>query len=146
MSIPDRVQRQYGGPEQVPSMPFVPHFLVRDMVGWYLALGILAVLAALYPWELSTKAEPFGETPPGTKPEWYFLFMFQTLRKVPEEVWGIKNAVLVVLFFAFVGLAVFLVPFLDSGAPRGRVRRVLNVLAAAAVLFFIAMTAWGLLE
>ena len=35
---------------------------------------------------------------------------------------------------------VFLVPFLDRGR---RSRQTLNVLAGAAVLFFIVMTAWG---
>ena len=143
MSVPQRVEEKYGGAEQVPSMPFVPHFLVRDMVGWYLALGILAVLAAMFPWELGTKADPFLETPKGIKPEWYFLFMFQTLKWVPAEVLGIEQDALVVLFFGCVGLVVLLVPFLDVGAPRGRVRRVLNVLAVAAVIYFIVMTAWG---
>ena len=67
---------------KVPTMPFVPHFLLRDMVGWYLALGILAALAALFPWELGQKADPFGSAPEGIKPEWYFLFMFQTLKQL----------------------------------------------------------------
>jgi hypothetical protein len=49
-------------------MPFVPHFLLRDMVGWYLALGLLAALAALFPWELGEKANPFASAPEGIKP------------------------------------------------------------------------------
>ena len=67
-------------------MPFVPHFLLRDMVGWYVALGILAALAALFPWELGQKADPFGSAPEGIKPEWYFLFMFQTLKQLPAHI------------------------------------------------------------
>ena len=39
MSIPEEVIRKYGDEKKVPSMPFVPHFLLRDMVGWYIALG-----------------------------------------------------------------------------------------------------------
>ncbi len=147
MSIPDRVLEERGGEEKVPSMPFVPHFLLRDMVGWYLALGILAVLAALFPWELGEKlTDPFASTPEGIKPEWYFLFMFQALKKLPAHILGIEGEIVGVLFFGFVGLVVLLVPFLDRGGAGGRTRRVLNVLAAAAVIFFIVMTAWGLLE
>jgi quinol-cytochrome oxidoreductase complex cytochrome b subunit len=130
-------------------MPFVPHFLLHDMVGWYLALGILAALAALFPWELGQKADPFGSAPSGVKPEWYFLFMFQTLKKLPPHLFSIEwleGEMAGVLFFGFCGLVVFLVPFLDFGASRGRPRLVLNVLAALAVAFFIVMTAWGLLE
>ena len=102
-------------------MPFVPHFLLRDMVGWYLALGILAALAALFPWELGQKADPFGSAPPGIKPEWYFLFMFQTLKDLPAHIFSIEwleGEMVGVLFFGFCGLVVLLVPFLDFGASR----------------------------
>ena len=88
MSVPERAARRHGGAEKVPTMPFVPHFLLRDMVGWYVALGLLAALAALFPWELGQKADPFGSAPEGIKPEWYFLFMFQTLKKLPPHLFN----------------------------------------------------------
>jgi len=140
MSIPDREANRLGSVERVPSMPFVPHFLLRDMVGWYLALGVLAALAALFPWELGQKANPFGAAPEGIKPEWYFLYMFQTLKLLPAHIGPFEGEVLGVLFFGFCGLVVLLVPFLDRG-PKSR--GVLNVLAALSVAFFIFMTAWG---
>jgi cytochrome b6 len=144
MSVPEGAVGRYGSAEKVPSMPFVPHFLLRDMVGWYVALGILAALAALFPWELGQKADPFGATPEGIKPEWYFLFMFQTLKKLPPHFLSIEwleGEMVGVLFFGFCGLFVLVVPFLDIGR---RTRRVLNVLAALAVVFFVVMTARGL--
>ena len=147
MSVPERAVRRYGRPEKAPSMPFVPHFLLRDMVGWYLALGILAALAALFPWELGQKANPFGSAPEGIKPEWYFLFMFQALKKLPAHLWNLQwleGETAGVLFFGFCGLIVLLVPFLDFGASSRLPRRVLNFLAAAAVAFFVVMTARGL--
>jgi cytochrome b6 len=155
MSVPERDAAQRGGPDKLPSMPFIPHFLLRDMVGWYLALGILAALAALFPWELGEKADPFGSAPAGIKPEWYFLFMFQALKELPAYVvsyllgqggqtaaapFDVEGEVVGVLFFGFCGLIVLVVPFLDRGR---RSRLLLNVLAAGAVAFFIVMTAWG---
>ena len=123
-----------------PSMPFVPDFLLRDIVGWYLALALLAALAALFPWELGTKADPFSSAPEGIRPEWYFLFMFQALKLIPAYVGPFNGEVVGVLFFGACGLVVLLIPFLD----RGRTNRiVLNGLAAVAVAFFIVMTAWG---
>ena len=92
MSVPERAAKRHGGAEKVPTMPFVPHFLLRDMVGWYVALGILAALAALFPWELGQKADPFGSAPEGIKPEWYFLFMFQTLKKLPPHIFNHRVA------------------------------------------------------
>ncbi len=147
MSIPESAVKRYKSAEKVPSMPFVPHFLLRDMVGWYVALGLLAALAALFPWELGQKANPFGSAPEGIKPEWYFLFMFQALKKLPAHLWNLEwleGETVGVLFFSFCGLFVLLVPFLDFSSKRRWPRRVLNCLAVLAVLFFIVMTARGL--
>ncbi len=140
MSVPGDVAAEHGGAERVPSMPFIPHFLLRDMVGWYIALGLLAILAALFPWELGEKADPFASAPEGIKPEWYFLFMFQTLKILPAHILGMEGETLGVLFFGVCMLIVVLVPFLDRG-PKSR--RALNVGAGLAVVFFIVMTAWG---
>jgi cytochrome b6 len=140
MSIPDRAVSEAGCVERIPSMPFVPHFFLRDVVGWYLAAGILAALAALFPWELGEKANPFGSAPEGIKPEWYFLFMFQTLKELPPYLMRIEGEVVGVLFFAASGLVVLGVPFLDRGR---RSRRVLVALAGLFIAFFILMTAWG---
>jgi cytochrome b6 len=146
MSTPHKVIDEYGSEQNVPGMPFFPHFLLRDMVGWYLALAILAALAALFPWELGKEADPFGSAPQGIKPEWYFLFMFQALKHLPSHVLGLEGELVGVLFFGFCGLVVVLVPFLDRNAEQGGPRRILNSLAATAVVFFIVMTAWGLIE
>jgi quinol-cytochrome oxidoreductase complex cytochrome b subunit len=149
ISVPQAVIKKYGDEKKAPSMPFIPHFLLRDMVGWYLALGVLAALAALFPWELGQKAEPFGSAPAGIKPEWYFLFMFQTLKELPAHIGGIEwleGEMVGVLFFGFCGLVILFVPFLDIGVSRGRPRRILNFLAALAVVYFIVMTARGLMK
>jgi cytochrome b6 len=136
MSVPDAE----GSAEKLPSMPFVPQFLLRDMIGWYLALALLAALAALFPWELGKKADPFASAPEGIKPEWYFLFMFQALKLIPGAVGPFEGEVLGVLFFGVCGAGVLLTPLLDRGPIS---RGILVILAAAAVAFFIVMTAWG---
>jgi cytochrome b6 len=143
MSIPEQTLRRYGSVDRVPSMPFVPHFLLRDAVGWYLAMALLAALSALFPWELGEKADPFGSAPEGIKPEWYFLFMFQTLKKLPAHIWGLEGEMLGVVFFGLCGLLLVAVPFLDRGS---RSRWVLNVVAMVSVVFIVVMTIWGVLE
>ncbi|MDH3717370.1 MAG: cytochrome bc complex cytochrome b subunit [Planctomycetota bacterium] len=143
MSVPEQEATARGGSDRVRTMPFVPDFLLRDLVGWYLALAILAALAALFPWELGEKADPFASAPQGIKPEWYFLFMFQTLKELPPHIMGFEGEVLGVLFFGVCGLVVLAVPFLDRGRAS---RRILNALAVVAVLFFIFMTAWGFFD
>ena len=46
------------------TMRFVPDFLLRDMVGWLTAVGLLAALSAFFPWELGRKADPFSRPRP----------------------------------------------------------------------------------
>jgi len=140
MSAPEREEGKRLMEAELPSMPFVPHFLLRDMMGWYLALALLAALAALFPWELGEKADPFASAPEGISPEWYYLFMFQTLKLLPERIGPFEGEVIGVLFFAGCGLVVLITPFLDRGRKS---RLTLNVLVSVAVVYFIAMTAWG---
>ena len=60
------------------------------------------------------KADPFMSAPAGIKPEWYFLFMFQTLKLIPAKVWFIDGEVLGVLVFGVVGLMWLLLPFFEQ--------------------------------
>jgi cytochrome b6 len=142
MSVPDSAIEQAGGLRRIPSIPFVPHFLLRDAVGWYVALALLALLSAFLPWELGEKADPFGSAPEGIKPEWYFMFMFQALKLIPAHVFGLEGEMLGIMFFGFCGLVILIVPFLDRGP---RTRTVLNVLALISVVFAVAFTIWGYL-
>src|SRR5437667_6282760 len=101
------------------SRPFFPNFLLRDVVGWLVALGVLAALAALFPWELGEKADPFAPAYKDIRPEWYFVFLFETLKKVPGgEVMGLEYEAIPILLSGVAALVLVLVPFLDRGAAR----------------------------
>ena len=140
MSVPPSVER--AGADR--RMPFVPDFLLRDLFGWTLALGVLAALAALFPWELGEKADPFAPAPADIKPEWYFMFMFQTLKFIPGgEILGIENEAVAILGFGAIGLLVFLLPFVDRAAARGRSSALVTALGAFAVVYVVTMTAVG---
>ena len=123
------------------TMKFVPNFLLRDLMGWLTALGILAALAALFPWELGTKADPFAPAPAGIRPEWYFLFMFQTLKMMPAKIGLVEGEVVAVIAFAVTGLFLLLVPFLDRAADRGQPNWFLTFCGWIAVIYILVMTA-----
>ena len=124
-------------------MKFVPNFLLRDIMGWLVALAVLAALAAIFPWELGVKADPFAPAPKGIRPEWFFIFMFQTLKLIPAKVGFIDGEVLGVLTFGFGGLALLLVPFVDERA--GKYSSALTVAGVLILLFILAMTVVGYL-
>ncbi len=123
------------------SMPFVPSFLLRDCIGWCLALGCLAVLAAVFPWELGEKADPFAPAPAGIRPEWYFCWMFQVLKMLPGHVLGMEGELLGILGISLAGLASLLVPFLDRSPRKGnRVSLLFTIVGWMGVIFITIMT------
>jgi cytochrome b6 len=125
------------------TMPFFPHFLLRDLVGWLSALAVLAALAAYFPAELGRKADPFASAPAGIKPEWYFMFMFQTLKYLPSTILGIEGEVVGVVGFGVGGLFLLLIPFLDRRTPRGEPSRLFTWIGIAIMLYMVVLTYLG---
>jgi cytochrome b6 len=138
MSVPPAVEKD-GQPAK--EMKFIPDFLLRDIVGWLAALGALALLAALFPWELGLKADPYAPAPIGIKPEWYFGWMFQTLRMLPSRLLGLEGEMVGIVGFGLAGLVWALVPFFDSADGHGARARFWRVVGVLAVLYVIVFTA-----
>ena len=126
------------------AMKFFPNFALRDLFGWILALGVLAAVAALFPWELGDKADPFAPAFKDIRPEWYFMFMFETLKLVPGgEIFGVEYEAIPILAFGFAGVLLVLVPFLDKGVQRTGRSPLFTRLGVVAVTYMVGMTAWG---
>jgi cytochrome b6 len=103
------------------QMRFFPNFFLRELMAWYAALGVLGSLAALFPWELGEKADPFASAPAGIRPEWYFLAPFYTLKLIPSHVWRVEGELLGLMGFALLAGWWVLLPFWASDA-AGQVR------------------------
>jgi len=100
------------------EIPFFPDFIYKDALGWTAILVAVGVLCVFLPWEVGAKADPLASTPLGIKPEWYFTFMFSTLKIVPAHILSIEGEKLAILGFLAGGLLWMLVPFLDRRAGR----------------------------
>ncbi|HYM13726.1 MAG TPA: cytochrome bc complex cytochrome b subunit, partial [Bryobacterales bacterium] len=101
----------------IPTMPFFPNFALRELMAWYGALAVLGTLAAVFPWELGTKADPFGSAPAGIRPEWYFLAVFYSLKLIPSKIGPVDGELLGILFFGLAAIAWMLIPFWDDRPP-----------------------------
>jgi cytochrome b6 len=141
MSVPPSVERRPTGRR---PMKFFPHFALRDLFGWILALGVLASLAALFPWELGEKADAFAPAYRDIKPEWYFMFMFQTLKLVPGgEIAGIEYEAIPILLFGLGFGLLALVPFLDRNTARGGKSPLSTAIGVVVLVYIVGMTSWG---
>jgi cytochrome b6 len=154
------VQRQgmappiHGG-QAASGMRFFPNFMLRDLLLWIVCLTMLGALALLLPygpeipgvgWELGTRADPLVPAPPGIKPEWYFLWVYQLLKEFPPHLLGVEGPQLCLLVVAGLMTVWALVPWLDRKARRGEYSPEFTDLGVAAVLFvaFLTLKAWDL--
>jgi cytochrome b6 len=141
MSEPMELENKPGGVRK--TMPFFPNFVLRDLLLWLIVLNILAILAVLFPWELGVKADLFAPAPAGIKPEWYFMFMFQTLKYIPAQVLFIDGEILGILVFSVAGLLWTLVPFWDRKTMRGEKSKLINYLGIFAIMYILLFTILG---
>lgn len=125
------------------TIPFFPNFLLRDALLWLIVLNILLYLAVFFPWELGEKADPFAPAPVGIRPEWYFMFMFQTLKFLPAHVLFIEGEVFGVLFFTLVAIVWLLVPFWEPWVGRDTKARPMKVIGIVVILYIITLTVLG---
>ena len=141
MSTP--MHMQHLKEEEIKKMPFFPNFVLRDLLLWLIVLNVLAILAVYFPWELGRKADPFLPAPAGIKPEWYFLFMFQTLKYIPGHVLFIDGELFGILMFGFGGLLWMTVPFWDRDSSQGKVNKKVSYFGLFIVIFIITLTIVG---
>ncbi len=127
--------------DKVREVPFFPNFILKDMLGWLLILVLIGVLCVFLPWEVGQKADPFAGTPLGIKPEWYFTFMFTTLKIIPPHVLFIEGEVLAILGFMVGGLLWMLVPFLDRKASVEKKSPAFSWIGLLVLLYIIVFTA-----
>jgi cytochrome b6 len=129
-------------PERRRTMPFFPHFFLRELFLWLITLNVLAVLAVFFPAELGIKADPFSSAPAGIKPEWYFLSTFEFLKYMPAHLGPMEGEQFGLLLMGLGALLWCLVPWIDRGRNR-RVTVLVMVAGTAALAFFVVMTLIG---
>src|SRR5579871_3158597 len=118
--------------DTAPRKKFFPGQVFKDTVGVACAFIILFLMAVFAHVPLGRLADP-TDTAFIPRPEWYFLFLFQTLKffKGPLEVVG------AVVLPGVAVLTLFLVPFIDRG-PMVR----LGKRAFAFTFAFLGIVAW----
>ena len=124
----------------VREIPFFPDFIYKDVLGWVMILILVGVLCVFLPWEIGKKADPFAATPLGIKPEWYFTFMFTTLKLIPSHIFSIEGEKLAILGFMLGGALWLLVPFLNRRASRELPSPAFTVAGAIIFAYIVVMT------
>jgi len=125
--------------------PFFPNVLYKDIIIWLLCLGIVVTLSVLLPPEIGKKADPLAAPPENIKPEWYFLFLFQTLKLFPGDIMGLNGEVIAIILISLGILFFFLIPFFDRKSAKGEKSTAFTWIGILYTVYFIVMTIVGFL-
>jgi len=125
-------------PPAVPTgrtKPFFPNYILEEVIAWLFLLAMLVVMASLFPAGLEEEANPL-QTPAHTKPEWYFLGVYELLKHV-ERIVGILAPIVLLVILV-------LLPFIDRNPEvRARKRPLAIVLGIVGIAVMVGLTIWG---
>jgi cytochrome b6 len=138
MSVPPSVE---SSPVRKKDIPFYPDFLLYDLVNGLFVFSGLVILALFLPKELGVKADLLAPAPAGIKPEWYFLFMFETLKLIPGRVLFLEGKQLGVMIFALGAVFLICVPFLDRWSANNKRNPLFTSIGFGILIYIFAMTA-----
>lgn len=131
--------------EKVRELPFWPNFVFREAIVWLILLGVLLTLSILFPPSLHKAADLMAPAPEGIKPEWYFLFLFQTLKIFPSKILFVTGDTLAVLLILVFGVFFFFLPLIDN-RPKETKGKIIALIAVVFIIFAVAMSIWSLLS
>ncbi len=116
---------------------YFPNYLVKEMMVWLVGFAILILVAVLYPWGIGKAYDLANPTEPiaGIHPEWYFMFLFQTLKIVPELV--------AMIGFGIVAIIWTLIPWLDKRANQNKRSPIFTIIGIVVILYMCVMTTWA---
>ncbi len=124
-------------PQEEKTIPFFPNHLLTEVRVAVLILFIvvgIGIYALHSPVGLGDPADPMN-TPAHTKPEWYFLFLYQILKYVPKSTGALLPFVAVFILVIW--------PFIDRKTDSKPARRNRFILAAAIIAAVVALTLIG---
>jgi cytochrome b6 len=96
------------------------------------------------PPSLDKTADLMAPAPEGLRPEWYFLFLFQTLKIFPPKILSINGDTIAVLLILAAVMLFFFLPVIDD-KPAEKKGKVITFFAYAFIVFAVVMTVWSLL-
>lgn len=128
------------------AIPFFPDYFAKDLGMWIIALNVLSVLAAMYPWQLGPQADPLAPAPAGIHPEWYFMSQFQLLKVFGRWLPGATGEFAGIGLFTAAMVLWAAIPLFDPATPGGRRGRWASWFGYLMFSAMLGLTIWGYLD
>ena len=141
MSIPLEDEKSQ---KKLKTIPFWPNFVFREAIMWLILFGVCLTVAIFFPPSLDKSADLMAPAPEGIKPEWYFLFLFQTLKIFPAKILFLSGE-FVAVFVILIGIILFFfLPVIDN-KPEEKKGKIVKAAAFLFILYMMIFSVWSLL-
>lgn len=141
MSIPLEAEKSQ---KKLKEIPFWPNFVYREAILWLILFGICLTVAIFFPPSLDKSADLMAPAPEGIKPEWYFLFLFQTLKIFPAKILFLSGE-FVAIFLILLGMILFFfLPVIDN-KPEEKKGKIVKAAAFLFILYVMIFSVWSLM-
>ena len=146
MSVPPSVEKREKAGERIPQMPFFPHYVLHDVMWWYVALAVLAALALFSAVgaghqgrrvRAGAGGHPARVVLPGDVPD--------AEAAARRTSWASRARCWACSASACAAVVLLLLPFLDRGAAEGRSSRLVTVGGIVALAYMVVFTIYGYL-
>ena len=138
---PAHVGSSFSHEEHPDGISFFPHYAMEEgaVVCFFLAVLVAVTVFApqiFIPPDALDPADPYS-TPAHIKPEWYFLWAYQTLKIFPSKLLGLAAQGALMTFLA-------VLPFIDRGAERRPAKRpFFSTAYVLGIVVLVALSIWG---
>lgn len=143
MSEPEEFEQQTE--KEKKYIPFFPNFVLQDALLWIIVLIGLLSLTLFFPWELGLKADALASAPLGINPEWYFMFMFETLKLLPAHILFVEGEVVGIFAFAVAGIIWMFIPFVKFSKKKDLNSKIFRWFGIISLTYMIIFTIIGYL-
>jgi len=121
------------------KVKFNPYFTWKDIIGVLFVFQVLLILVTFYPWLLGDPenfipANPYI-TPIHIQPEWYFLFAYAILRRIPNKLGGVIALVISVAIF-------YTLPFINYRLSKSKIFTPINKFLFWVLVRIILILTW----
>lgn len=125
------------------TMPFFPNFMAKDLAMWLITLNVIALLAAVFPWQLGPPADSLAPAPDGIHPEWYFMSQFAMLKLLGKALPGYIGEAAGMTLFTLGMVLWILIPLFDKDKKDGKRARQITYFGIFVIAVLLSTTLLG---
>jgi len=125
------------------TMLFFPNFMAKDLAMWLITLNVIALLAAVFPWQLGPPADPLAPAPEGIHPEWYFMSQFAMLKLLGQVFPGYAGEAIGMTLFTLGMVLWVLIPVFDNNKTEGKRARQITYFGIFVIAVLLVTTLLG---